>query len=157
MLITFVLSAVALSGIAMNAIIDNPHKENINMETSIDQTNNYLSIIHHDDGSVALYFNIEDDKILALGEEMNQICDEAYMNGYNWEAFLGYYLTEKAPDILRDMETDPEAGTYVAYYEDGTTNEDKAKRLADIIGSLVDNKQEIFKLLHEEGDKIEWD
>lgn len=157
LLMTFVLGVVALSGRTMNSLIDNYDNEKFNMETSIDQTSDYLSIVHHDDGSVALYFNIEDDKILALGEEMNRICEEAYMNGYNWEAFMNYYLAEKAPDILKDMETDPEAGTYVAYYEEGAANEDKVKCLASIIVSLIDDKQEIFKLLREAGDKIEWD
>lgn len=157
LLITFVLGVVPLSGRTMNSYIDNYDNEKLNMETSIDQTNDFLSIVHHDDGSVALYFNIEDDKIFAIGEEMNRICEEAYMNGYNWESFLNYYLTEKAPDILQDMETDPEAGTYVAYYEDGAVNGDKVKRLAGIIVSLIKNKQEIFEILREDGDKIEWD
>lgn len=157
LLITFVLGAVALSGRTMNSYIDNYNNEKFNMETSIDQTNDYLSIVYHDDGSVALYFNIEDDSILAIGEEMNRICEEAYMNGYNWAAFLNYYLAEKAPNILKDMETDPEAGTYVAYYENGAVNVEKIKRLAGIIVSLIENRQNIFKLLREAGDKIEWD
>ena len=79
------------------------------------------------------------------------------MNGYNCEAFLNYYLPVNAPEILEDMETDPEAGSYVAYYEDGTANQEKVKRLAEIIVSLVENKEEIFKILREKGDEIEWD
>lgn len=157
LLMTFLLGAVALSGRTMNSHIDNYDNEIFNMETSIDQTSDYLSIVHHDDGSVALYFNIEDNEIFAIGEEMNRICEEAYMNGYNWAAFLNYYLAEKAPNILKDMETDPEAGTYVAYYENGAVNVEKIKRLAGIIVSLIENRQNIFKLLREAGDKIEWD
>ena len=117
----------------------------------------YLFIMRHDDGSIAICFNIENEKILALGEEMNDMREEAYMNGYNWDAFLNYYLAENAPEILEDMESDPEAGSYVAYYEDGAANEDKAKRLADLIISLVENKEAIFKILREKGDEIEWD
>ena len=127
------------------------------METSNYPNCDYLSIMRHDDGSVAICFNIENNQILALGEEMNDIMEEAYMNGYNWEAFLNYYLAENAQDILEDMETDPEAGSYVAYYEDGAANENKAKRLADIIVSIVENKEEIFKVLREKGNEIEWD
>ena len=127
------------------------------METSKYPNRDYLFIMNHDDGSVALSFNIEDDDILTLGEEMNEVREEAYMNGYNWEVFLNYYLAVNAPEILEDMEMDSEAGSYVAYYEDGAANEGKVKRLADIIVSLVENKEEIFKILREKGDEIEWD
>ena len=129
----------------------------VNMETSNYPNRDYLFIMNQDDGSVALCFNIEDAYILALGDEMNEVREEAYMNGYNWEVFLNYYLTVNAPEILEDMETDSEAGGYVAYYEDGTANEGKVKRLADIIVSLVENKEEIFKILREKGNEIEWD
>ena len=62
-----------------------------------------------------------------------------------------------APEILEDMETDSEAGSYVAYYDDGTANQEKVIRLAEIIVSLVENKEEIFKVLREKGNEIEWD
>ncbi len=127
------------------------------METYNYLNKDYISIYRLDDGSISVYFGIENDKIFALGEEMNDIREEAYMNGYNWDAFLNYYLTENAPEILEDMESDPEAGSYVAYYGDGAANEDKAKRLADVIISLVENKEKIFKILREKGDEIEWD
>ena len=127
------------------------------MEISNYPNRDYLFIMNHDDGSVALSFNIEDDIILALGDEMNAVREEAYMNGYNWEAFLNYYLSVNDPDVLKGMETDSEAGTYVAYYVDGASNEGKVKRLADIIVSLVENKEEIFRILRENGDEIEWD
>lgn len=87
---------------------------------------------------------------------MNEINEEAYMNGYNWDAFLNYYLAENAPDILENMESDPEAGSYVAYFEDTGENEQKAKRFADIIISLIEN-EEIYKILQDKGAEIEWD
>ncbi len=130
---------------------------NKEMETMNDLNPDYLMVFLHEDGSIALNFNIEDEKIFALGEEMNEIREEAYMNGYNWEAFLNYYLAVNAPEILEGMDTDPEAGCYVAYYADGEENEAKAKRFAEIIVSLVENKEEIFKILREHGDDIAWD
>lgn len=129
----------------------------VKMETSNYPNREYLFIMNHDDGRVSLSFNIEDENILALGEEMNEMREEEYMNGYNWEAFLNYYLSVNAPEILEGLETDPEAGSYVAYYEIGATNKEKLKRLADIIVSLVENKEEIFKILRENGDDIDWD
>ncbi len=138
-------------------ITDTGSMNHQNMETMDNQITDYLALFHHEDGSIALTFNIEDDRIFALGEEMNALREEAYMNGYNWDAFLNYYLAVNAPDILEGMETDPEAGGYVAYYENGVENEAKAKRLADIIVSLIENKEEIFRILRENGDEIEWD
>ena len=55
------------------------------------------------------------------------------------------------------MESDPEAGSYAAYFEDTAENEQNAKRLADIIISLIENEEEIYKILREKGDEIEWD
>lgn len=129
----------------------------IDMEELDYSDREYLFIMSHDDGSISLSFNIEDENILALGEEMNEIREEAYMNGYNWDAFMNYYLAVNAPDILDDMESDPEAGTYVVYFVDGASNRVKVKRLAEIIVYLVEHKEVIFKVLREKGEEIEWD
>ena len=75
------------------------------------------------------------------------------MNGYNWDAFLNYYLAENAPDILEGIDSDPEAGTYAAYFEENEENEERAKRFADIIISLIENEEEIYKILREKGDE----
>ena len=129
-----------------------------NMENKEIQNYDYIRIFNHDDGSIALCFDIENDKILEIGDEMNEIVEEAYMNGYNWDAFLHAYLAENAPDILVGMNTDPEAGTYVAYYEKGNAeNEEKAIRFAEIIISLMEDKEQLFKFLREKGEYIEWD
>ena len=42
--------------------------------------------------NIEILLNAEHEKILALGEKMNAAYEEAYMNGYNWEALLQYYL-----------------------------------------------------------------
>lgn len=106
---------------------------------------------------VQLRFEIEDDEILAIGEKMNEINDEAYMNGYNWEAFFNYYLEKNAPDILEGMESDPEAGSYGVYYKRTPENKLKAEKFMEIICSLVDNEEELYRIVREEGDEIEWD
>ena len=55
------------------------------------------------------------------------------------------------------MESDPEAGSYVAYFEDTEENERKAERFARIIVSLIDNEEEIYRILREKGREIAWD
>ena len=44
--------------------------------------------------SIEVLLNAEHESILALGEKMNAACEDAYMNGYNWEAFFRYYLEQ---------------------------------------------------------------
>ena len=55
------------------------------------------------------------------------------MNGYNWEAFLNYYLEKKSPEVLEGIEMDPEAGILTAYYDNTLGNEEKAEKLKNII------------------------
>lgn len=117
----------------------------------------YVHIYTNGHGNIVLYFGNENERPLSVGQKMNEISEEAYMNGYNWDAFFNYYLAENAPDILESMESDPEAGSYVAYFDDTEENEQKAKRFADIIISLIENEEEIYKILREKGDEIEWD
>ena len=113
--------------------------------------NEYVQIYTNGSGNIVLLFQNEVEKT------MNEINEGAYMNGYNWDAFFNYYLEENAPDILESLESDPEAGSYAAYFEDTAENEQKAKRFADIIISLIENEEEIYKILREKGDEIEWD
>lgn len=109
------------------------------------------------EGSIVLYFENEQEKPLAVGRKMYEIDENAYMNGYNWDAFFNYYLAENAPDILESLESDPEAGSYVAYFEDAEENERKALRFARTILSLIEGEEELCRIVRERGDEIEWD
>ena len=116
----------------------------------------YVKMLQDQNG-IEIYLNVEDDKVRAIGEKMNAINEDAYMNGYNWEAFLHYYLYKNAPEVLDGMNADPEAGMYAVGYRPTVTNQAKAERLMEIINSLFSNEQEIYRILQEEGDEIEWD
>jgi hypothetical protein len=116
----------------------------------------YTAVVKHKD-SISVCFYIEQDKPFAIGEKMNATNEEAYMNGYNWEAFFNYYLPKYAPDIAEGMEADPEAGMYVADYTLTPENEAKAEKFKAIIIALVENEEELYRIVREEGDKIEWD
>ena len=59
--------------------------------------NEYVQIYTNGSGNIVLLFQNEVEKTLAIGEQMNEINEEAYMNGYNWDAFFNYYLEENAP------------------------------------------------------------
>jgi hypothetical protein len=45
----------------------------------------------------------------------------------------------------------------VAYYSNTPENEQKALRFGEIIKGLVENEEELYRILSEEGDQIEWD
>ena len=104
-----------------------------------------------------LTFYIEHDKPFEIGEKINGIYEKAYMNGYNWEAFLNYYLEKKSPEVLEGIEMDPEAGILTAYYDNTLGNEEKAEKLKNIIIDLIENEEKLYKVLKDEGSKINWD
>ena len=93
-------------------------------------------------------------KIFSTAPDGNEMADMANARYFNLAI---KQIEENAPDILESMESDPEAGSYAAYFEDTAENEQKAKRFADIIISLIENEEEIYKILREKGDEIEWD
>ncbi len=106
---------------------------------------------------VSVSFEAEDPKVMALGEKLYALCPDAYMNGYNWDALLRYYLEKHEPDILEGLDPDPEAGSYVAIWPLSPENEARAKRFEEIIRSLVEHEEELCRLVQEEGGEIEWD
>ena len=109
------------------------------------------------ENTLQVWFYIEQDRIMAIGDQMEKINVNAYMNGYNWEAFLDYYLSKYAPDVSENMGHDPEAGMYVAYYPLSSENELKAEKFVKLIQNLIENEEEIYRIVREEGSEIEWD
>lgn len=118
--------------------------------------NEYGCVLKHED-SISVCFYIEGEIPLQIGEKMNEIHEEAYMNGYNWEAFFNFYLPQYVPDIINGMNTDSEAGMYVACYDLSNENKKRAEKFLALIKFLMDNEKELYRVLHEDGDKIEWD
>lgn len=52
---------------------------------------------------------------------------------------------------------DPEAGIITAYYDNTLENEEKAEKLKNIIIDLIENEEKLYKVLKDEGSKINWD
>lgn len=117
---------------------------------------NFLNITSDDEG-ISLAFYIDNENITSIGSKIEKITPDAYMNGYNWEAFLNYYLEKQSPDVLEDMDSDPEADMYTAYYENTEKNSGKVKKLAEIIEYLIENPEDIYEIVREHGEEIEWD
>ena len=118
----------------------------------------YIIIIKHEEEQcLSVCFLIEKEKPFRVGERMNELNEDAYMNGHNWAVFLNYYLKKNYPDIMDGLDPDPEAGTYVAVYSLNPANEEKAKKLKSIIEELIDNESILYEIVEKEGDQIEWD
>ena len=95
--------------------------------------------------------------MLQIGEMMQEIQEEAYMNGENWAVFFQYYLGKYAPNLLEGLESDSEAGMYVAYYDKVTPeNHRKAMQLADLFNALLSHPEQIYQILRTTEDEIEW-
>ncbi len=105
--------------------------------------------------SIALY--LEAEELITLGEQLNAICDEAYMNGENWNAVLTAYLEQNAPELLEELEPDPEAGMYAAAYPLTEENRIKVKQLAECIVSLISDPQTLCDFVAAHAEEIEWD
>ncbi len=134
---------------------DEENQEYIQSDEEQDTANFAATVKHKNTISVCFY--IEQDKIITIGEKMNEINDDAYMNGYNWEAFFNYYLPKYAPDVCENMKTDPEAGMYVAYYDLTPENEARAEKFVEIIKYLVEHEEELYCIVREDGENIAWD
>ena len=106
---------------------------------------------------INITFNIEHDKPFNIGEKMNELCEDAYMNGYNWEAFFNYYLGKNYPEILEGINFDSEAGMFTAYCDYSPENEIKAEKFKEIISDLVENEEKLYKVIKVEAANIEWD
>ncbi|MEG9481145.1 Imm51 family immunity protein [Mannheimia indoligenes] len=106
---------------------------------------------------VAVEFDLEDNRIFELGERINAEYEIAYMNGYNWAAFLRAYLSIYRPSLLELLEEDPEAECYYVTYPLSEKSKEKARELKNIIVYLVENEDEILNFIGEHIDNIEWD
>lgn len=94
--------------------------------------------------------------ITAIGVKMLAINPEAYMSGFNWDAFMDHFLGVKYPEMRMDMERDPETGLYLALYRNNPVGNKQAEILVKILNHLIANPAEIYAFLEEEGDAVEW-
>ena len=107
---------------------------------------------------ISVSFDAGEEALMELGSKMNSVCESAYMNGYNWDAFINAYLEENAPELSESIESDPEAEMYCVYIED-TSDSGKAVAyaLASHIDDLLSDESAVLSFLSENADSIEWD
>jgi hypothetical protein len=119
--------------------------------------------------SISICFYIEQDNVVKIGKKIKSIVSTNFgkillrlfpkiskMNGYNWEGFINYYLQKNHPEVMQNMETDSEAGMYVAYYDFSFENEKNADKLMEIIIDVIENKSNILESIKNDGRLIDW-
>ncbi|MEM6672492.1 MAG: Imm51 family immunity protein [Planctomycetota bacterium] len=117
-----------------------------------------IRLIDDDDlETISLCLYVEDDAVFAMGERINEQCEDAYMNGYNWEALILFWLKDKHPDLADGLETDPEAGMFAADYAKSDANRVKAKKFYDALAALVSDEEALTAYILEHSEAIPWD
>ena len=100
-----------------------------------------------DGNGVSVVFYVEDEKVMEIGQRLEEINENAYMNGENWSAVLTKYLEVN----------DPEAGLFAAYFALSDEGRNAAERTAEILRSFVTSPDVLYGFVEQYGDEIEWD
>ena len=114
-----------------------------------------IEMPEHDSISVCVYN--EHDGLFALGERINEKHEEAYMNGYNWDSLIRFYVGQKDPALMAEVGTDPEAGMFAAYMSYSLENLEKMKRFEAHVKEMVSNDDELIAFVDANVEEIEWD
>lgn len=114
-----------------------------------------IEMPEHNSISVCVY--IEQDEIFKFGESINSKFEDAYMNGYNWDALITFYVNEKDPELSAEIDTDPEAGMFSAYMDHNSENLLKMKKYESYIHTLLSDEARLEKYISDNYEKIEWD
>lgn len=112
----------------------------------------YLVIDPYTDETYLVFF-VEDNKVMEAGQMAEEVNSSAYMNGYNWDVLLNFYIEQEAPHLSGTYESDPEASMYFATF----TNQSDAEEAADIIMNFVENPHELAEFVERYGDDIQWE
>ncbi|MDX1943803.1 MAG: Imm51 family immunity protein [Pirellulaceae bacterium] len=120
-----------------------------------DESIKLLEMPEHNAISVCVYN--ENEGLFELGERINARFDEAYMNGYNWDALIRFYVASLDPTLMDEVETDPEAGMFTAYMPYSRDNLEKMRRFESHVRAMVASEQKLMKFIEEHYTAIEWD
>lgn len=115
----------------------------------------YISVVKTET-HIAVLLDCEHEITDAIGKKMSEINTVINMNGYNWAVFFNYYLSKYTPDVMQEMETEPDADIFAAVYPLTSEGVERIERLVGIIRNLVSNEEEIYRIVRENGHEIEW-
>jgi len=114
-----------------------------------------IEMPEHDSISVCVYN--EHDGLFALGERISAKHEQAYMNGYNWDALIRFYVGQKAAALMEHIETDPEAGMFAAYMSHTPENLIAMKQFEAHVREMVSDDDRLIAFIDAHVAEIEWD
>lgn len=115
-----------------------------------------IEMPEHNSISVCVY--IEQDGIFELGERINERFEAAYMNGYNWDALITFYVNSVNPELMKVVGTDPEAGMFAAYMsEHSAENVQLMKQFEQHVRDMLADEVVLMKFIADNAEEIEWD
>lgn len=120
-----------------------------------DESIKLLEMPEYDSISLCVYN--ENEGLFELGERINARFEEAYMNGYNWDAVIRFYVACLDPKLMAEIESDPEAGMYSARMNFSPENLEKMKRFESHVRAMLADEAELLKFIEDHCDEIEWD
>jgi hypothetical protein len=120
-----------------------------------DESIRLIEMPEHDSISVCVYN--ENDDLFALGERINARFEEAYMNGYNWDALIRFYVAKSDPDLMSEIDTDPEAGMFSAYTSYSPEHLDMMQRFESYIREMLKDENALMAFIEKHREEIEWD
>lgn len=115
----------------------------------------YVNINKSDD-YINLVFYIDMEKVMAVGKKLEEINENAYMNGENWGILLDFYIEKNQPKFIEQYEVYVEADMYTALFENSPEGEKAVQSMADIIISLIEDENKLIDFVSEFGEEIEW-
>lgn len=111
--------------------------------------------------SISVCVYNENDGIFEFGERINERFEDAYMNGYNWEALITFYVSNLDPELMKEVTTDPEAGMFSAYMGYNKDNYkdvlEKMKRFEAHLRQMLTDENNLLEFIANNYEKIEWD
>jgi hypothetical protein len=120
-----------------------------------DESIKLLEMPDHRSVSVCVYN--EQEGLFELGERINARFEQAYMNGYNWDALIRFYVASVDHALMDEVESDPEAGMFSAYMSYSPENVEKMKRFESHVRAMVADEGTLMGFIEEHYEEIEWD
>ncbi len=114
-----------------------------------------LEMPDHDSISLCVYN--EQQGLFELGERINARFEDAYMNGYNWDALIRFYVSRLDPELMDEIESDPDAGMYSAYLSHSPENLEKMKHFESHVRTMLSDEQALMAFIKQHYEEIEWD
>lgn len=110
-----------------------------------------------DGGWVSATLSVTAPEVMELGQRINDRFEEAYMNGYNWEAVVIRYLREVDPDLSRELAFDAEASMMTASLVHSEQSVARMRAVESHLRAMLADGDALIEFIEQHRTEIEWD